>query len=343
MRTSIGSIVLLSLFMLTCNTSNDGVDLSKREPLKDLAAILERGTLRVLTENGAVSFYEYKDKFLGFEYDILDTFARSIGVDLEVVMISNPKDFVKKLNTFEGDIIACNKPITMSDKELHAFSLPYNHSFQVLIQRNNPDSLIRDISELQNKTLYIRNKSAFVKRILHLEDEIGANIEVRTFPNYPIAEDLIEKVSNGEIDYTIAMENTARIEQSCVTNIDISTLLSVRQNIAFGLRKSDELLKEKLDYFLDDFLYSKAYKVLRNKYFDYMEETDFFIRQKDTITNEDIRLSDYDEMFKASALKRNWDWRFLASIAYQESRYNPKCKRFWRRIWHDAVYAEYGS
>ena len=328
MRSSIGSIVLLSLFMLTCNTSNDGKDLSKRKPLKDLAAILERGTLRVLTENGAVSFYEYKDKFLGFEYDILDTFARSIGVDLEVVMISNPKDFVKKLNTFEGDIIACNKPITMSDKELHAFSLPYNHSFQVLIQRNNPDSLIRDISELQNKTLYIRNKSAFVKRILHLEDEIGANIEVRTLPNYPIAEDLIEKVSNGEIDYTIAMENTARIEQSCVTNIDISTLLSVRQNIAFGLRKSDELLKEKLDYFLDDFLYSKAYKVLRNKYFDYMEETDFFIRQKDTITHEDIRLSDYDEMFKASALKRNWDWRFLASIAYQESRYNPNARGF---------------
>lgn len=328
MRTSIGSIVLLSLFMLTCNTSNDGKDLSKRKPLKDLAAILERGTLRVLTENGAVSFYEYKDKFLGFEYDILDTFARSIGVDLEVVMISNPESFVKKLNTFEGDIIACNKPITMSDKELHAFSLPYNHSFQVLIQRNNPDSLIRDISELQNKTLYIRNKSAFVKRILHLEDEIGANIEVRTLPNYPIAEDLIEKVSNGEIDYTIAMENTARIEQSCVTNIDISTLLSVRQNIAFGLRKSDKLLKEKLDYFLDDFLYSEAYKVLRNKYFDYMEETDFFIRQKDTITNEDIHLSDYDEMFKASALKRNWDWRFLASIAYQESRYNPNARGF---------------
>ena len=59
-----------------------------------------------------------------------------------------------------------------------------------------------------------------------------------------------------------------------------------------------------------------------------MEETDFFIRQKDTITNEDIHLSDYDEMFKASALKRNWDWRFLASIAYQESRYNPKARGF---------------
>ena len=302
--------------MLTCNSSNDGDVLSKRSQLKDLAAIQKQGVLRILTENGAVSFYEYKDKFLGFEYDILDTFARSIGVELEVIMISDPEDFVKKLNNYEGDIIACNKPITMSDKELHAFSLPYNHSFQVLIQRDNPDSLIRDISELQNKTLHIRNKSAFAKRISHLEDEIGAKIRVKTLPNSPIAEDLIEKVSTGEIDYTIAMENTARIEQSCVSNIDISTLLSVRQNIAFGLRKSDILLKKKLDYFLDDFLYSQAYKVLRKKYFDYMEETNFFIRQKDTLVNEDIQLSDYDEMFKASALKRNWDWRFLASIAY---------------------------
>ncbi len=328
MRKTIGPILLLSLFMLTCKSSNDGGEIPKRPPLRDIEAIQERGTLKILTENGAVSFYKYKDKYLGFEYDILDTFARSIGVELEVEMISNPEDFVRKLNSYEGDIIACNKPITMSSKELHAFSLPYNHSFQVLVQRNDPDSIVRDISELKNKSLHIRNKSAFVKRILHLEDEIGANIDLQTLPNYPIAEDLIEKVSNGEIDFTIAMENTARIEQSCVTNIDISTLLSVRQNIAFGLRKSDIKLKKKLDYFLEDFLYSNAYKVLRKKYFDYMEETDFFIRQQDTIEKVQIQLSEYDELFKASALRRNWDWRFLASIAYQESRYNPNARGF---------------
>tara|TARA_B100001287_G_C22660512_1_gene520092 strand:- start:602 stop:1945 length:1344 start_codon:yes stop_codon:yes gene_type:complete len=314
--------------MLTCKSSNNRAGQLKKPPLRDIDAIIERGTLKILTENGAVSFYEYKDKYLGFEYDILDTFARSIGIKLEVEIISNPEVFVQKLNSYEGDIIACNKPITMGEKEFHAFSLPYNHSFQVLVQRNHPDSIVRDISALKNKVLHIRNKSAFFKRILHLEDEIGGNIEVRTLPNFPISEDLIEKVSNGEIDYTIAMENTARIEQSCVTNIDISTLLSVRQNIAFGLRKSDIKLKKKLDYFLEDFLYSEAYKVLRKKYFDYMKETDFFVRQQDTIVKSEIRLSEYDEMFKASALKRNWDWRFLASIAYQESRYNPNAIGF---------------
>ena len=44
--------------------------------------------------------------------------------------------------------------------------------------------------------------------------------------------------------------------------------------------------------------------------------------------NLNIELSKYDELFKASALKRNWDWRFLASIAYQESRYDPNARGF---------------
>ena len=66
MRISIGPILLLSLFMLTCKSSNDGGEQLKRPPLRDIDAIQDRGTLKILTENGAVSFYEYKDKYFGF-------------------------------------------------------------------------------------------------------------------------------------------------------------------------------------------------------------------------------------------------------------------------------------
>ncbi|MGB1647428.1 MAG: hypothetical protein ACPG9I_09050, partial [Crocinitomicaceae bacterium] len=75
---------------------------------KDLEAILDRDTLIVLTENGALSYYEYKDKYLGFEYEILDSFARHIGVELQLINVANPADFVSKLNSGEGDVIACN-------------------------------------------------------------------------------------------------------------------------------------------------------------------------------------------------------------------------------------------
>ena len=35
------------------------------------------------------------------------------------------------------------------------------------------------------------------------------------------------------------------------------------------------------------------------------------------------RLSDYDSLIKAEAMKIGWDWRMLAAIIYQESRFNP--------------------
>ena len=322
------AIGIFGIILFGCGTAVKEQANKKVNKKKDLEAILDRDTLIVLTENGALSYYEYKDKYLGFEYEILDSFARHIGVELRLINVANPADFVNKLNSGEGDVIACNKPIHMEDKKLHAFSIPYTHSFEVLVQRKSEDSVIRDISMLKDKTIYIRNKSSFMKRILHLEDEIGENINIESIPGFPVAEDLIEMVSRGEINYTIAMENTARIEQACHPNIDISTLLSVRQNIAFGLRESDEKLKEKLDYFLDEFLESEAYKLLRKKYFDYMEETNFHIEELDSTTNLNIELSKYDELFKVSALKRNWDWRFLASIAYQESRYDPNARGF---------------
>ena len=322
------SYIFFILLIASCETPKKEIIKKNPVPLKDIEAVREKGVLNVLTENGAVSFYEYKDKYLGFEYEILDSFSRHIGVELNVITIADPDDFVKLLNSGKGDLIACNKPIHIEDKKLHSFSLPYTHSFEVLVQRKSQDSMIRDISQLKNRDIYIRNKSSFIKRILHLEDEIGENIHLKTISGFPMDEDLIEMVSRGEIDYTIAMENSARIEQSCHYNIDISTLLSVRQNIAFGLRESDTQLKEELDQFLENFLESDGYQMLRKKYFDYMDETNFFIDEEDSLSNVNIKLSIYDELFKASALKRNWDWRFLASIAYQESRYDPNARGF---------------
>ena len=194
------AMIFFGLILASCGSSVQQAPAKKVKVLSDLEAIIQKDTLTVLTENGAISFYEYKDKYLGFEYEILDSFARHLGVQLKLIEIANPNDFVSYLNSRKGDLIACNKPIHMEDKKLHAFSIPYNHSFEVLVQRVSEDSVVRDISKLKNKNIYIRNKSSFLKRILHLEDEIGENIHVKSIPGYPVTEDLIELVSRGEID-----------------------------------------------------------------------------------------------------------------------------------------------
>ena len=74
----------------------------------DLKEIHKKGKLTVLLENSSLSFFEYRGKKLGFEYEILDAFAKSINLPLELKVVSNSKDFFTLLNDGEGDILAAN-------------------------------------------------------------------------------------------------------------------------------------------------------------------------------------------------------------------------------------------
>ena len=55
----------------------------------DLPQIIERGKLIVLAENSSTSYFIYKGKKMGFEYELLKLFAKQIGVELEVKVVYN--------------------------------------------------------------------------------------------------------------------------------------------------------------------------------------------------------------------------------------------------------------
>lgn len=309
-------ILLFSLF--SCNETN------KKKIIKnDLKEIRKKGKLTVLFENSSMSFFEYRGKKMGFEYEILDSFAKKIGLPLEVKVVANSNDFFNFLNDGEGDLIAANLAISMTNKSLIKFSMPYYFTHQVLIQRKS-DSVIREPMDLSQKVVYVRENSAFEKRLHCLQEEIGEQIFVKSFKNDPITEDLIEKVANKQIDFTIAHENLARISKELHPNLDIKTAVSFKQKIAFGLRLSSPELKKELDAFLEKYCASNEYKELKKKYFDYIDETPVELE----ITYKKGQISPYDAIFKKVAAEKGWDWHILAAVAYKESRFNPNARGF---------------
>ena len=80
----------------------------------DLKEIHKKGKLTVLLENSSLSFFEYRGKKLGFEYEILAAFAKSIHLPLELKVVSNSKDFFRLLNDGEGDILGANLAISLA-------------------------------------------------------------------------------------------------------------------------------------------------------------------------------------------------------------------------------------
>ena len=294
----------------------------RQEMRKDWTQIKAAGKLTLLTENTTLSFFEFKGKRMGFEYEILDTFCKANHLKLEVKVLNKLSDFGRLLRKGEGDVVAANLPIALRQEKYFQYSLPYYQTYQVLVQRKS-DSIISEPAYLAGKTVYIRKNSAYENRLFALQDEIGATIDIRYQNTSPLTEDLIEEVVNGRISYTLAHENQARVAKDMHPNLDIATRMSFEQRIAFGLRPKSKVLKQKLDAFLQVYLASEAYTLLKKRYFDYIVSTptEFFLTPKGA-------LSPFDAFFKKAAQKYNWDWKVLAAIAFKESRFNPNARGF---------------
>lgn len=309
--------LLIALVLVSCGDKHHGPAVKI-----DLKEIQKKGKLTVLTENSSLSFFEYRGKRLGFEYEIMDTFCKSMGLKMEVKVISNTNDFQKFLNNGEGDVIASNLVVSLADQRKMTYSTPYYYTHQVLVQRTG-DSLIKEPAQIANQTVYVRSHSPFSRRLTDLQEEIGSRIQIRYKKDDPITEDLIDMVATNVIPFTVAHENLARICKEMHPNLNIETRMSFQQKIAFGLRLNSPELKKKLDDFIESYCASPAYKDLKKRYFDYLDvaPVEFYITKKG-------HLSPFDDVFKSVAKKYGWDWKVLAAIAFKESRFNPNARGF---------------
>jgi membrane-bound lytic murein transglycosylase F len=102
----------------------------------------------------------------------------------------------------------------------------------------------------------------------------------------------------------------------------VSTVLSIPQQIAWGVRKNSPKLMEVINKWLVQIKQEPTFMVIYNKYFR-SPRTSLVHMQSDYSSLGGNKLSPYDDLIKQGADKLGWDWRLLASIVYQESKFNP--------------------
>ncbi|MFH1321309.1 MAG: transporter substrate-binding domain-containing protein [Bacteroidota bacterium] len=303
----------------------------------DLEQIKERGKLIALTDNSSTSYFIYKGQPMGYEYDLLRLFAKHIGVDLEIIVVKNMDDIIELLNNGKGDVIAANLTVTQERAKEINFTEHNILTRQMLVQRK-PDGwekmkyydeidkkLVRNQIDLIGKEIFVRKNSSFYSRLKNLSDEIGGEISIIEAPGDYETEYLIKLVANGEIEYTIADENVALVNQTYYPNIDAKTAISFPQKIAWAVNKeSPELLKE-INEWIRSIRNKNKYIAMYNKYFKNHKvqkqriESGYFSQLGGNISR-------YDHIIKVYCKELDWDWRLVASLIYQESRFDPKAE-----------------
>ena len=342
--------IILSLLLFSCTSDNSVEnDFNIEEPKKtkdksiilpkvdhDLDDILKEGKLRVSMVYSETSYFLYKGLEMGFEYELLERFAKDLGVELEIVVEKNIDSLIPHLNDGAVDLMAFALTVTKEREKYVDFAEHVSLTHQVLVQKK-PDNwrkisrhnierhLINDPIELIGKKVSIRRNTAYMTRIQNLSEEIGGDILIDTIKGEYSTSEIIQMVIDGEKKYTIADDEIAKVIASYNPIIDISVPISFSIRNAWSTRFSSPDLHKRLNKWLKKFKKEVDYFVIYNKYFktprDYKRrvKSDFYSLKTD-------KISPYDAIIKSNAKRILWDWRLLASLVYQESRFDPHAK-----------------
>ncbi|MEM7055090.1 MAG: membrane-bound lytic murein transglycosylase MltF, partial [Pseudomonadota bacterium] len=292
---------------------------SGRHNLTELEQIQERGRLMLLTINGATTYYLGPEGEAGFEYDLARQFADYLGVPLEVITRPSVGDLLPTLRSGHGDFIAANLSQTHERQRRIRFGPVYDEVKPMLVYRRGARRP-REPEDLLEGRLAVMGGTSYDRFLSEWSEDFGLQWQIRSGDSI---EDLLEAVSNEEIDYTIIDSNILDLNRRFFPAIRIGFEIDRTERLAWATELSDDdTLAQKMREFFVQPDHEVRMADLRARYYGHVERyeavgTFHFMEQMRE------RLPIYRPLFEETAEAEDLDWRLLAAIGYQESHWDP--------------------
>lgn len=313
-RKDIGIGVILLIVLLTAGCSKNK---HEGEKIRDYDSIGRTGTLKAATIYGTSTYFILKDEQFGFDYELLKKFADEKGLKLDLRIAKSESELTAMIDSGEVDIVAYRLPMTNEYKKKYLYTNNVFVSKQVLVQRSGPDE-ITNVVQLLGKEVVVTEDSKYHQRLSNLNEELGGGIKIRTVADSVSEDDLIELVSQDSIDYTIAEMDIALLNKTYYKNLECKMAVSFSQRSAWVVRRETPDLGDSINAWIARSVTHKYYKGLYDRYFS---KAKFFDNHEVQIPRGAI--SPYDGLFKKYSAEINRDWRLVAAIAHEESRFDP--------------------
>lgn len=305
---------------------NPDGDEAGTDTLTILQHVQERGVLRAVTNCEIINYNTEKPTPSGFEYELLSDFCKDNGLELEMVVNENLDSCFMLLDSCKVDMVAVGVGSNKDMKRRYLLTNPILMQRSVLVQRLPKDwnkmstanevenQLLRSSVDLAGKTIHLPQGSHVVKLLEHLSDQIGDTIYIVECDSLNSV-DLVKAVASGQIDYTVVEEYVARMASIGMKSLDTKLNVSVEQPLGWAIRnhEGDSSLLYALNSWIDGFEQRNVNRILAK----YVNKGNVFMTRKPASG----ALSEFDDIIKKTAKDIGWDWRLLASLIYQESRF----------------------
>lgn len=262
---------------------------------------------------------------MGFQYELIKRFAEYLGADLEITVSNNLSESFKLLNENKHHILATNLTNTSERNSRFILTDPIDHTKQVLVQRkrSNKTEYISGLKQMSNKSIYVKGNSGYFNQLNKLKEKQELEINIIPFHKFN-TEDLIRLVALGEIDYTVSDYNIAYINSKYYNNLDLSLDISETQKLSWALNKESISLANEINNWLRKFKKTATYRIIHNKYYKSSRAVKIFHSSYYYLNSG--KISNYDTIIKTKSKNINWDWKLLAALIYQESKFDPEAQ-----------------
>jgi len=290
-----------------------------------LEQVKQRGSLTMLTRNGASSYYLGADGPTGPEYELVKAFADYLGVDLEIQAVTAFNQLTGLLQRRQGDLIAANLARTPAREQHFNFGPVYQETATLAVYRRGM-TRPRSLADLAGRRIMVIAGSSYEEALHEAAQSIpGLEWESRSDVGM---ESLLLAVADGAIDATLLDSNIYKLNGHYYPRVAVGFTLpgTLPLSWAFPAGSDDSLLHEAYA-FMRMTVESGRLQEIHNAFYlpenrlDRVGMFQFLQQVRD-------RLPGLLPLFQDIAEMHSMDWRLLAAIGYQESHWNPEAASY---------------
>jgi len=286
-----------------------------------LEQVLQRGSMTMLTRNGASSYYLGSDGPTGPEYALVHQFAEFLGVELNVESALAFNQLSGMLNRGQGELIAANLARTPDREQLFNFGPEYMETSTLVVYRRG-QRRPRTLEDLAGLKIMVIAGSSYEEALKKAREEIpGIEWEPRSDVGM---EELLLAVSDEAIDVTLVDTTIFHLNGHYYPKVAEGFTLPGALPLAwaFAAGPDDSLVQQSRTFMakaksdgrlatIHKAFYMPENRLTRVSMFQFMQQ----VRE---------RLPGLLPLFQEVAGAYDMDWRFLAAIGYQESHWDPE-------------------
>jgi membrane-bound lytic murein transglycosylase F len=296
---------------------------SCQPPPRPLPPVWQSKELVVVTFNSPSTYYvDGQNNFAGLEYDLAKLFTKELGAEFKVkfLLVDNISQVIPALLHGKAHLAAAGLGMTYQKQSMVRFSTPYQNVQQQVVYNRERHEKPASVKDLIGKLLEVPFASDYAGRLAEFSRGLP-ELHWHEVKNES-SDELLEKVAEGTIDYTVADAHLVAVVQNYYPNLATGFDLGPPEQLAWAFPgNGDDLLYQKAQTFFARIRQDGTLHNLMDRYYGHSERLNQTEVSRFLVCMRTV-LPRYLRLFKHAQELTGVDWRLLAAISYQESHWD---------------------